>query len=428
VTTPDESEGHAPLKVVRGTGKGGGKPPTSQGSVRNNQQQTLEFDSEWIGEHACQLARILPGGLSVLGVYVFCELNAFQASQTVLSGLLKQIESEMVHAKPGSASLVVHVDASRGICSAKEKDGVTLKPCDAKNSSLMTEMVELRCTFPLNMRVDVCHEKEAMSDLVNDLISMYEEQRVLPAVALLQGKIPGSMDDALSLAKREGLDHIPVDMLLPYSMDCCPSLQATKVQGSSGTFVSKGAFVLKGNMECRAYVSRREGFDDAIVALKEDAGLSLRHRLDILVEAAEMATDAMEQKGATKEAPPTLGSKKHPLLDTIVHVGSYKPQFPRRAFLKWKQCSCCFCDYIVEGDGVHEALHRIRELVGPGKVDATTFHCNETSIENRDTPRKERMKKSKDLLAFVSSPCNIMVAGTVAFAGLAIILASSFGA
>ena len=428
MTTPDESEGHAPVKVVRGTVKGASKPPTSQGSVRNVQQQTLEFDGEWIGEHACQLARILPGGLSVLGVYVFCESNAFQTSQAGLSSLLKQIESEMVHAKPGTASLVVHVDSGRGICSVKEKDGGTFRSCDAKNSSLMTEMVELRCKFPLNMRVDVCDEKEVMSDLVNDLISMYEEQRVFPAMALLQGKIPGSMDDAVSFAKREGLDHIPVDMLVPYSMDCCPSLQATKIHGSSGTIVSKGAFMLRGNMECRAYVFRRESFDDAVIALKEDAGLSLRHRLDILVEAAEMATDAMEQKRATKEAPPTIGSKKHPLLDTIAHIGSYQPQFPRRAFLKWKQCSCCYCDYIVDGDGVHEALHRIRELVGPGRVDATTFHCNEHTRENRSTSAKRHMGKSTGFLSLVSSPCNIMVAGTVAFAGLAIILASSFGA
>lgn len=413
ISTPEEEEGHGAVRVVAGRS---GKPTSS-----------LEFDTEWISEHACQLGRILPGGLCVLGVYVFCESAAFQGSQSALTGLLAQIENSTMLGKKESIRLVVHVDAGRGVLSAKEKDGSssTLKPCDVKNSSLLTEMVEVQCLYPLNVRVDICSDKSLLCDLINELITYEVEQRVGKALPLLHGKIPESQESMIRDMKREGFDHIPLEFLIPVSRCGVPAVGVKKAHKTelSGTYYSKGQFTLTGNVECRAYVFNREKVEDTIGAVKEDIESSLRSRLEVLVEAAEMATEVMEQQQArtgAKDNKPSDISHKHPLLDNIGHVGAYIPQFPQRAFLKWKMGACTYCDYIVQGDGVSEALHRIRELVGPGRVDARTFHCSEKALDTVGTPKK---KPSQGVLARLMASCNIMLTGTaMIFAILAILV------
>eukprot|EP00889_Picochlorum_renovo_P005138 jgi/Picre1/32168/NNA_007514.t1 len=95
---------------------------------------------------------------------------------------------------------------------------------------------------------------------------------------------------------REGFDHIPLEFLIPISRYGIPALKKAHKRELSGTYYSKGQFTLTGNMECRAYVFNREKVDDTISAIKEDIESSLRSRLEVLIEAAEMATEAMEQQ------------------------------------------------------------------------------------------------------------------------------------
>ncbi|KAI8103953.1 hypothetical protein M9435_006479 [Picochlorum sp. BPE23] len=419
IATPEEEEGHGAVRVV------GGRSGKSSSS--------LEFDTEWISEHACQLGRILPGGLCVLGVYVFCESGAFQSSQSALAGLLAQIENTMILGKKDMVNLIVHVDAGRGVLSAKEKDGAgsMLKPCDLKNSSLLTEMVEIQCLYPLNVRVDICSDKSLLCDLINELVTYEVEQRVSKAVPLFHGQIPESQESMIHDMKREGFDHIPLEFLIPISRYGIPAVGVKKAHKRelSGTYYSKGQFTLTGNMECRAYVFNREKVDDTISAIKEDIESSLRSRLEVLIEAAEMATEAMEQqqpRTSSKDSKSSDVSRKHPLLDTIGHVGAYEPQFPQRAFLKWKIGACTYCDYIVQGDGVSEALHRVRELVGPGRVDARTFHCSENIIESIGASGKgvSNKKPARGVLERLLSSCNIMLSGTAMIVAILAILAS----
>lgn len=418
VRTPDEEEGTSSLRVI-GQGKG---------------QLSLDVDTEWVCEHACQVARILPGGLSVLGVYVLCDARAFNAKS--LEGLLKRINSDMLTVRSDRVSLVLHVDATRAILSAKECDGSVVKPCEIQNSSLLTEMVEFRCNYPLELCLDSCSDKEIVSELIEDLIQFEAKNRIQPARAEPNRDGLTSIEQMIArYIKRDGLDHISVSMLLPYSVRGPPALgvspastRGTQGEHVSGTYVPRARFAFRGVMESRAYVFKTEDFDDAILALKQDLELSLRARLDVLVEAAEMATEALsrgQQKNRVPSPPGQVAETKHPLLNTISSIGSYEPQFPQRAFLKWKKGVCTYCDYIVEGDGVSEALDRIRELVGHGVVDGTTYHCSETIRHNSGGLQKVGTGKTCPPLCGLRTmfSCNIMLAGTVVVAILAMLYA-----
>ena len=410
VRTPDENEGVSSLRVVS----------------RGKEQFHLDVDVEWVCEHACQLARILPGGLSILGLYVLCDARAF--SPKSFEGLLKLMNSQIIAAGSSHASIVIHIDSVRGVLSAKEQDGSLFKPCEVQNSSLLTEMVEFRCTYPLELSLDMCNDKGIVSELIDDLITFEVKNRIQPMCILPKGdNLISSEQMVARYIKRDGLDHVPVSLMTPCTVQGPPALGVSSSSGAhgekmSGTYVKRAHFSFKGAMECRGYILKSEDIQDAVDALKQDVEISLRARLEILVEAAEMATEALQAR--QKNAPSSSSSgkekkAKHPLLDSLSSIGSYEPQFPQRAFLRWKQSVCCYCDYIVEGDGVTEALGRIRELVGHGIVDGTTYHCSE-KIANESNVRKTTQRKGLALCALFSS-CNIMVALPIIIAIIAML-------
>ena len=418
VRTPEEEEGQAALRLLDSSSQSFGAR-----KVANKSNKKIKLDNEWIVEHACQLARILPGGLSVLGVYAACTSEPFQNSQAEFVSLLKEINKELpivVGSKPVQADILIHLDSLKAILTGKELADSNFKPCNLKNSSLLADMVEIQCKYDLDLDMNLTDDKQILGDVFQGAINWEVEHRVKPAVPLLLGHVPSSQEQLVDIMHREGLSFINIELMKPLSCQSLPTVpqQATKNgKPKSGVISSKGRICFDGLMECRAYVHRRESISAAVESIKQDIEMSLRSRLEILMEAAEMATEAME-----KETKSPHSETKHPLLDTVNKCGSYKPHFPRRAFLKWRLGVCCYCDFIVEGDGLSEALHRIRELVGEGKVDATTFQCKEAAghIHDRSSNKEKRHKKIGS--TFALSSCNIMVLGSVIAAILAICL------
>ena len=384
-------------------------------------KKTIVVDTEWVSEHACQLARILPGGLCVLGVYVSCEADAFQESQGTLASLLKSINNEILYTKK-KVEVIMHIDSVKGVMTGKEVDGTSLKPCEVKNSSLVNDMVEIQCYYPIHAVLDVIDGKQILCDVIDGVISWEVEHRVKPAIPMVHGHVPVTQQQILEFVKHEGLGHIPIELMIPCGGRSGPPVFPRSAQGEStmaGKYQSKVRLELHGLMECRAYVHKRESAQAAVDAIKEDIDLSLRSRLEVLVEAAEMATEAMEQQQkASAQKQQSNGTPyeqpRHPLLDESTKAIKYEPHLPRRAFLKWKQGSCCYCDYVVEGDGMSEALHRMKELVGEGKVDGTTFQCKETAMSihakagNQLTDRRKHSRVSNTRI------CTIMLLGILA--------------
>jgi len=420
VRTPEEEEGDAALRLLDSSFQSSG---TRKGSNKSNKK--IKLDNEWIVEHACQLARILPGGLSVLGVYVACTSEPFQNSQAEFMALLKEINKELptvIGSKPIEADILIHLDSLKAVLTGKELADSGFKPCNLKNSSLLTDMVEIQCKYDLDLDIDMSDDKQILGDVFQGAINWEVEHRVKPAVPLLLGHVPSSQEQLVDIIHREGLSFIEIDLMKPVSGQGLPTVPylATKIaKPKSGVLSSKGGIRFEGLMECRAYVHRRESVSCAVESIKQDIEMSLRSRLEILMEAAEMATEAMERERKSPHA-----KTKHPLLDNASKCGSYKPHFPRRAFLKWRVGVCCYCDFIVEGDGLSEALHRIRELVGEGKVDATTFQCKEAARQPQEMPSSKDKKHKSIGKAFALPSCNIMLLGTVIAATLGIWIAA----
>lgn len=436
IPTPEEEEGvpTVHIKQLSGSTNDSGKAKKPPSGRQKGPSCAVRVDNEWVTEHACQLARILPGGLSVLGIYLYCKSEEFKSFQTSCISLLHDINREVNVVKShGKANVVVHVDAVKAVMSAREMDGGnTLKPCELKNSSLLTDMIEIQCSYPLDVQLDITNDGQILNECIQDVISWEIDHRVKPSVPLLMGKVPSNQQQIYDVMKHEGFSHVPFELLVPFEtcgpMSLPDGIKAETRDSMCGGYQSRGKINLSGLIECRAYVYKREQITAALEAIKEDVELSLRARLEILVEAAEMATEAMEEENSSqnlrnKSNGETRKSRKHPMLETAGNIGSYTPHMPRRAFLKWRQGPCSYCDYVVEGDGVTEALHRMKEIVGPGKVDATTFQCKEEAPRGiRSTLSVGPKKRSHQGRAF--STCSIMLVGAAGAAALAV--AASF--
>lgn len=344
-------------------------------------------------EHAAQVARTLPGGLDLLGLYLLCDNQAFSSAEGVVINALKGVREEVMFGP--SSLLVLHIDAVSAKVSAKEIKGGALRPCEVKSSALLPQMVALQCQYPLNLAVSLAEGKQRLHDAIQGAIQWEHDVRVAPALSLIDGNMlpEGSQ---IGDAAPAGAGAIAVELLHPVGVpvNAIAAVGATAA-GDSGEYERYATIALGAVLDCRAFVHKRETVEAAIEALKSDVQRTLLARLEVLYEAAEMAT-AFEKgradKALSKGEKPEGGPPKHPLLLRVGEVRSYRPSFPRRAFLKWTAGGCCYCDYVVDGEGVSEALDRMAELMGPDAVDGATFQCEEKASGAASSGKRGRRK------------------------------------
>ncbi|GJN12687.1 hypothetical protein PR202_ga30989 [Eleusine coracana subsp. coracana] len=86
------------------------KSKTTKG--KGSQDASLDFDVDWIAEHARQVSRMLLGGMSVIGIYIWASEASFKAtSPAVLSQVIRAVS----HACYGSSfgdRLLIHISYS----------------------------------------------------------------------------------------------------------------------------------------------------------------------------------------------------------------------------------------------------------------------------------------------------------------------------
>ncbi|GIL73792.1 hypothetical protein Vretimale_5347 [Volvox reticuliferus] len=198
IKTPCQ-EGLDPI-LVSGTGAGAG--PAAGGSSKAGKKAgsgtrtgpgaspagvTVILDLDWISEHARQVARMLPGGLSVLGLYVFCPDAAYTAAVPQLCTLMASLAAFCVP-KPAAAAaaasgapagdshlLLLHIDASSrkqvlravpvapfplpgatvNTATAATASSASLRPVELKFGPTLGSLVLLRCWHGVDLTLPI---------------------------------------------------------------------------------------------------------------------------------------------------------------------------------------------------------------------------------------------------------------------------------
>lgn len=348
----------------------------------------MTIRSEWVCEHAVQIARILPGGLEILGVYVLCDPLVFDGK--LLGTLLTQLNSQPIPTlERRDADVLIQVDYGR--IRAHQVSSGRLCSSQVQNSDCLHDLVEVRTTYDVSNALcddEIAHpSKDTASsfDVVEEAIR--SEVRGRAQQCRFSNLISGqSMGELVRYhIKRGGLDHVPVVLSGPV------------MTGKRAT------------LDCRAFVFEDERLEDALDAMKTDIELTLRARMDILKDVQDIL-DASTSKLTPSMAPSTSRPSMTAWLSW--------PQVPSRAFFGWKRGGGAYCDYIFPGEGAHEVLQRLRRLVGPYMVDARRFSAAERAPS---LPTPAAPAKHASSLGALLMKCNVMLLGTIACALIAIL-------
>ncbi len=354
--------------------------PVGQRSSSNvNVNVNVNVCPEEVCAHAAQVARILPGGLEILGCYALCDPAAFDLKR--MCSLLKSINAVCgVAFNRQDADVLVHVEYGR-IRVRQVSDG-RVRSSQGHHADLLHEMFEVRVRYDVSGRLldeDISHpmKKAAACDVVERAI---DTELCRARQGLVRAANQSSMDDLVrEQIKRGGEDHVSIDLILPEAPAC------------------------RAMLDCRAYLFEGETFSDALEAIQTDVELTLRARMHILKEVEELVAEVRGAEAAS----------------ATIAAWLKWPGIPARGFYRWKRGGGAYCGYMLSpngSEGAHEVLERLRELVGPGIVDARRF----SSAEMRTPPlypatppaRAKRMRTLGTLL----TRCNVMLLGTLACA------------
>jgi hypothetical protein len=369
------STGSAPAAAAKGGRKAAGasaKGSSSEPGV------AIELDGEGIAEHALQVAMMLPGGLAVLGLYLFAPESGYASCTSQLAATLSAIAADAAAAAAAASSsggssntspqqqqelLLLHVDStsrkfSMRTCLASAGAAAaagSLKPVpDFKFGPSLASLVPLRTCHAFDITLPAGAAGATLQALLADAAAA-EAGRVMASLALLSGAAPAApsqqLGDLLSAAaagSSSGKAPAWVDLYCSpppatagagnsSSGNCSGKGSSSQAASSSSSSSYVGSVRLQGCIQALAYAHRRDSAAKALTELKQDVAASLAARLaavaDEALAAAADAADAAE--GAAAPAGTSSSSPAHPLLAEAGSAGRSLCGLPRRVLLPW---------------------------------------------------------------------------------------------
>lgn len=179
---------------------------------------SLSYDD--VADHALQVSRMLPGGLSVLGLYLFAPDSGFSSATSALCKALCSISADLAalsgptaaaaaatpeQQQPQQELLLLHVDsASRKFtmksCLASSSDhaaAASLKPCELKFGPSVASLVCLRSHHTFDLSLPATDSKAQLQQLLQQAIAQ-ESARVMAGTAVISGAVPSSSTQPLA--------------------------------------------------------------------------------------------------------------------------------------------------------------------------------------------------------------------------------------
>ncbi|KQJ94748.1 protein odr-4 homolog [Brachypodium distachyon] len=325
--------------AAKAKSKGGGKGGSTASS---DAPPSLQFDIDWVAEHARQVSRMLLGGMSVIGIYIWASEGSFKAtSPAVLSQVIRVVSQAVPwYGSDFDERLLIHLAYSprRLVCRICEMASGSLRPCDFKYSKLLPSLQTFRCTYNFETRLTVV-QAEPFNKVVSKAISHLTKE-VQNAKVLIDGNL---FSEDMNITS-EGSHK--VDFLIPFKNNL-PAGECS-LEGVAGLLL------FPGSVSGCAYLGPKESISEAISDLKMDIIASLRSRLDIILDEADddSTTNDVENSLSQKTTQVTFRELREP----------YSFSFPRRILIPWLAGSY-ICDYLQQSETTKDAMERCKEVI-----------------------------------------------------------------
>ncbi|GBF96061.1 hypothetical protein Rsub_08937 [Raphidocelis subcapitata] len=384
----------APAAAATAAGGKGGKKGGS-GGAGGGGAATVALEADWVAEHARQVARMLPGGLEVLGLYLFAPEAAWAPAAAQLCAALATIAADADAAGRGAgagerALLLLQVDAAtrkmtaRAAPSSPPPAPSALRVVELRTGPAAGALVRLQARWRVDAALPAADGGGrrrggkrggaggggSLRD-VAEALAEAEAARIAAAVAVVGGVVAAEgalVGDALP---GDGAGPAAVELFAPPPAAAAAAADAAGAPAAAplpAPSPLRGAGLLRGEVVGVSYAHRREPLARALDDLRADLAASLRARLELLAEEAAAAADeaAAQGEGAGPGAGPA-----HPLLAAAVSGRRAALALPRRVLLPWRVAGAALTvgDYLGEGEGPDAAAARAHELLGIGGGD-----------------------------------------------------------
>ncbi|KAH9500734.1 Protein odr-4 [Bulinus truncatus] len=310
-----------------------------------------KLDEKWVFTHAKQVSRMLPGGLSVIGLFAVAPSVMLRNSQSKLKQMLHTIfKNQTKHAAVASTGnihdrIILQLDTSTKKLSCTTIDASDVKsaprPAEWKYQSGESKWVRLNSQISLDIPISVPAEKKTQAlikqlqaGLVEFCVSVKQSiisfngvirEQAEPLMSHSDKKVKGGKGSNLAADNRVSQDVI-IYIPFPWSDDSSEPTVTT----------SQATINIMGTTAVRAFVSAKATVGDAVEAVKQDIVRSLMDRCELLCEEFNV----------------TEGKQGSEVYDPPVRLFSYLPH-----------CGVQVCDYVFQDEKQEEVKERIKELL-----------------------------------------------------------------
>jgi len=312
-----------------------------------SKMEQREVDVGWLSEHARQVARLLPGGLTLLGLFLPRPDMFLSANDGKLRKVLKAVASL-------DSSVPAELLILQSALSAKVLDSKTtsFKPLDVRTSSKPMELVRVESSLVLDIPVALPSCEDSLAEDIKPVLAKF--YRLLDsATYIFDNKVLGSdivLGKAVEVEKKKGKSKgsvkvetedgeeeeeekrqqvMKVELLMAE-----PALDDVVVEEETSARMK-----LAGKLSCRAYLPPGANVAWARAAVRADLERSLKTRLLMHTESLNGAEEEEQE-------------------DKVVH------EPPRRLFVSLPETSIAVADYLFPGEGVEDCLANIKEIFG----------------------------------------------------------------
>ncbi|XP_077579864.1 protein odr-4 homolog [Stigmatopora nigra] len=309
------------------------------------------LDKEWISEHARQVSRMLPGGLSVLGVFVINDVDAKEtlaslrqlafAVQSLISSedLWNSYDNDEV-----TDCLTLHINPKSRKISCRTfdtKDPKSLaKPADWKyQSNVCSSWSMMSCCLNVDLFVPLPDNRacsKSMDTCLKGGLKQWTNQ-IENAVCLIDGIVLPDDAELTAGQRRNVRQNLTVQLLLTPDQ-----------QQSITDAVEKcgGSLSVRGSIHGRAYIhNNKPKAKLAEKFLKRDIVSTMVTRVQMMLD--DLLATEYESKAVSKE--------KH---------GTERFCFPHRVFYPAKLSGAlCVCDYQFNDEDPTEVIDRLKEML-----------------------------------------------------------------
>lgn len=343
---PDPVEDEAEIESCQEddvvTPKKGDKKPKSASPSSGE-----EINSIWITEHARQVNRMLPGGLNIIGMFIFCSPEFATKNQSKLRNCInevskvteknKYIKNAAVHLE----RIFLHISSSTRKTTCRTVDlsdaVTTFQPAEMKYQSFINTWNSVRSILNVNVHFHIPVSSEK-SRLETQILQGFQAElrKIWESTAVINGRITHGDEPLFEPAKsgkgKERKENRKTsDVELYSSQNTGRTDKLTK-----HTSLRTVSFI--GKIFSQAYLHAKATKDEAIKALKADAIRSLLSRLQLLCEEAEV--------------------------NNLYQVENWSLLSPTRVFLPLNKSVVGFCDYIFKDEQNLDSIQRFSELLG----------------------------------------------------------------